>query len=237
MSETQMLDVAIQKRQGDFSLDAAFEVPLDGVTGLVGPSGSGKSTLFACLAGLSKPDAGRIAIGGRTLFDADRRIDMRSARRRIGVVFQDGLLFPHMNVHRNLLYGARRPDLDHFDDVVDALGLSPLLRRRPASLSGGERQRVAIGRALMVSPRLLLMDEPLSSLDPERKFRVLELLEAVRDRFGTPMIYISHAPEEIRRIADRLLMLRDGRLVTPEPAVWSLRASQPSSPHAPECAA
>lgn len=230
MTGSGQLSVALTKRQGDFTLEVAFDAPLSGAMGLVGPSGSGKSTLFACLAGLASPDSGRIEIDGEVMLDTAKGVDMRPARRRIGVVFQDGLLFPHMSVRRNLVYGAPRGregsagqglsggDPDRFDAVVSALGLGPLLRRRPPSLSGGERQRVAIGRALLARPRLLLLDEPLSSLDPERKFEVLTLLEGARDQFGTPMIYISHAPEEIRRIADRVLTMRAGRLLDAETA-------------------
>lgn len=213
------IEVALRKRQGDFELDIALSAPLAGVLGLVGPSGAGKSTLFACLAGMAEPDAGRVVFGDRVIFDSGLGLRLTPAERGVGVVYQDGLLFPHLNVRRNLLYGAgRRPDARFFDLVVETLGIGGLLRRKPPSLSGGERQRVAIGRALVARPQLLLLDEPLSSLDPERKSEVLTLLEAVRDETRTPMIYISHAPEEIRRIADRVATLREGRLVTPDNA-------------------
>lgn len=213
------IEIALRRRQGGFTLDVALSAPLSGVLGLVGASGAGKSTLFGCLAGMAEPDSGRVVLGDRVLLDSARGVRLKPAERGIGVVYQDGLLFPHLSVRRNLLYGAgRAPDPRFFDLVVETLGLGGLLGRKPPGLSGGERQRVAIGRALMARPRLLLLDEPLSSLDPERKAEVLTLLEAVRDETRTPMIYISHAPEEIRRMADRVATLRGGRLVMPESA-------------------
>lgn len=208
-----MLDIHIVKTVGDFTLDAQFQVPSAGVTGLVGPSGAGKSTLFACLSGLSRPDDGHIVVDGVTLFDKRRGICIPPANRDIGIVFQDGHIFPHMSVRRNLLYGRRRAKHGlPFEEVVALLDLGAHLGRRPASLSGGERQRVAIGRALLSQPRLLLLDEPLNGIDPARKQEVLAYLDRIACQSGIPMIYISHAPEEIRYLADRALTIRDGRI-------------------------
>ena len=217
-----MLEIQIRKRLGDFALDVEIEVPAHGVLGVVGASGAGKSTLFACIAGLTRPDAGRIRVGDLTLFDSARRIDLPTAKRGVGVVFQEGLLFPHMTVRRNLLYGAPRFDRPAFARLIDVLAIGGLLERRPGLLSGGERQRVAIGRALLREPRLLLLDEPLAALDPDRKDEVMGHLEAIRDAMATPILYISHAPGEIRRLADRVVVLRHGKIVSPAtaPAVW-----------------
>ncbi|MEX5729921.1 molybdate transport system ATP-binding protein [Rhodovulum iodosum] len=208
-----MIEVALVKRQGDFLLEVDFCAPADGVLGLVGPSGAGKSTLFSCLAGHTRPDAGRIAVQGRVLYDSAAGINLPPARRGIGVIFQDGLLFPHLSVRRNLRYGAPRPDPALEAQLVEVLALGPLLSRRPGALSGGERQRVAIGRALMARPDLLLLDEPLSALDGGRRDEVMRLLEELRATTSTPMIYISHAAEEIRRLADSVVTLRGGRVV------------------------
>ncbi|MBC58456.1 MAG: hypothetical protein CL814_16180 [Confluentimicrobium sp.] len=212
MGGGEVIELKLEKSQGAFTLDVAFSLPFSGILGLMGPSGSGKSTLFSCLAGHAVPDEGRIAVRGTTLLDTRRRVNLRPARRGIGIVFQDGLLFPHMSVRRNLTYGARAGAPDLLAELTEVLELAPLMERRPASLSGGERQRVAIGRALMAEPRLLLLDEPLSALDPARREEVLCLLERVHDRTGTPMIYISHAPEEIRRLAQTVITLDRGRI-------------------------
>lgn len=173
------------------------------VLALVGASGSGKSSLLHAIAGLVRPRAGRIALGGRVLLDREARIDLPAHRRRLGYVFQDGRLFPHLNVAGNLRYGApREPGRIAFDDVVELLGLSPLLTRRPVALSGGEAQRVALGRALLSQPRVLLLDEPVSMLDFERRDELLAYLERVRDVAALPMIYVSHHPGEVARLAD-----------------------------------
>lgn len=205
-----MIEIRVFKRQGDFTLDLETVLPSTGVSGLIGPSGSGKSSLFALLAGHTVPDQGVIRIAGQTLFDSGRGINVPPARRGIGLVFQDGLLFPHMTVRRNLLFATPAQPGAFFEELVGTLKLGPLLDRRPGHLSGGERQRVAIGRALMAQPRLLLLDEPVSALDPALREEVLQLLEALRDRSGTPMIYIGHAPEEIRRLASFVVALKDG---------------------------
>lgn len=199
-----------------FTFDAAFEAG-PGVTALFGPSGAGKSTALALLAGLERPDAGRIALDGAAVVDTERRLWTPAHRRRIAVVFQDSRLFPHLSVRANLLYGrwftpaaARRVALE---PVVEVLGVGHLLDRRPASLSGGERQRIAIGRALLASPRLLLMDEPLASLDADRKLEILPFIERLRDEFAIPIVYVSHSVEEVARLASLVVRLEGGRVV------------------------
>lgn len=211
-----MIDIDIGLTRGDFSLDVAFTAG-EGATALFGRSGSGKSTILAALAGLLRPTRGHVRIGDTTLFDADRWIAVPSHKRRIGYVFQDAQLFPHLSVRANLGYGRyfapkaeRRLDLE---TVVEVLGIGALLDRRPVTLSGGERQRVAIGRALLAAPRLLLMDEPLASLDQQRKREILPLIERVRDEFGVPILYVSHAPDEVARIAAHVVVIEAGRVV------------------------
>ncbi len=203
-----MIEVDVRKRLGDFTLDAAFEAP-EGVTALFGKSGSGKTSLINAIAGLLRPDDGRIAVGDDVLFDRARRVDIPAWRRRVGYVFQDARLFPHMSVARNLAYGGRH-DRDH---VIEMLGLEALLDRRPAALSGGERQRVALGRALMSGPRLLLMDEPLSALDEARKAEILPWLERLRDEVRLPILYVSHATSEVARLATTVVVFENGRVL------------------------
>jgi len=211
-----MLSVAVEKRLGSFRLEAAFAAPARGVTALYGRSGSGKTTLVNLLAGLLRPDRGRIALGGETLDDCEAGRHLAPERRRLGYVFQDARLFPHLSVEQNLLYGLRRapPAARWLEPArVDALlELAPLHRRAPATLSGGERQRVALGRALLAQPRLLLLDEPLASLDQGRKEEVLPFLERLRDELGLPMVYVSHAMPEVVRLADHLVLLDRGRV-------------------------
>jgi molybdate transport system ATP-binding protein len=208
--------VAVKTRHGRFHLDAAFEGS-EGVTVLFGPSGAGKSSILAAVAGALRPDEGRIVLGERTLLDRSRGIDEPPERRAIGWVFQDARLFPHLGVEGNLRYGLERvrgrPSPIAFDAVVEALGVGPLLNRRPLSLSGGEAQRVALGRALLSQPRLLLMDEPLAALDEDRKAEILTFIERVRDLFGTPMLYVTHSRSEARRLADRVVRLEAGAVV------------------------
>jgi molybdate transport system ATP-binding protein len=212
---TDMLAVDVQKRLGDFSLSAKFETER-GVTALFGPSGSGKSSLVNIIAGLLKPDKGRIAIDGDVMFDSAGGVNVPPHKRGIGYVFQEGRLFPHMNVRSNLDYGrwmsGIRKDAATFDRVVHLLGIGHLLDRRPGALSGGERQRIAIGRALLMQPRLLLLDEPLASLDAARKAEIFPYLERLRDEARVPMIYVSHSPAEIRRIANAVVTLEDGKV-------------------------
>jgi molybdate transport system ATP-binding protein len=211
-----MLEVRIRRKQGNFTIDAAFSVEASGVTALFGPSGAGKTSIVNMVAGLDRPDAGRIVMNGRCLFDSTRGIDVPPEKRRVGYVFQDGRLFPHLSVRSNLTYGMRLlPKSEryvHFDPVVQLLGIAPLLDRRPAKLSGGEKQRVAIGRALLCSPALLLMDEPLASIDGDRKSEVLPFISRLCRDFSTPIVYVSHVMEEIERLAHHLVLLENGRV-------------------------
>ena len=197
-----------------FEVDAVFVTAERGVTALFGPSGCGKTTILEMVAGLRRPGAGRIALGERVLVDVAAGVSLPPEERRIGFVFQDGRLFPHRTVAENLVYGARRRPARTlpFDDVVDLLELRPLLARRPGSLSGGERQRTAVGRALLRGPDLLLLDEPLAALDDAIKGRILRYLERVIDAFAIPALYVSHDLAEVRRLADRVVFLRDGRV-------------------------
>ena len=215
------LSVRLGHRFPDFELDVAFEAP-EGVTALFGRSGSGKTTVVNALAGLLRPRSGRVAVDGRVLLDTEKGLDLPPHRRRVGYVFQDGRLFPHMSVARNLRYGgwfaARRPPRQAFDEILDMLGIEALLDRRPGALSGGEKQRVAIGRALLSGPDLLLMDEPLASLDEARKDEILPYLERLRDRTATPVLYVSHSVPEVARLATTVVTLRDGHVTAAGPA-------------------
>jgi len=213
-----MLRVELRKRRGAFALDAAFCAPTPGVTALFGRSGCGKSTLISLIAGLLAPDAGRVVLDDDVLFDSERHLSVDARHRRMGVVFQDARLFPHLSVRGNLDYGARRvaraaPRPVAFDDVVSLLGLAGLIARRPHELSGGEKQRVAFGRALLSQPRLLLLDEPLASLDLARREEVLPYLERLRDAFAIPIVYVSHQFDEVLRLATRVVLLDAGRTV------------------------
>jgi molybdate transport system ATP-binding protein len=209
-----MLAVDVEKKLGDFSVAATFEAA-DGVTALFGPSGSGKTSIVSMVAGLVTPDRGRIMCNGTVLFDSARRVCVSPHRRGIGYVFQDGRLFPHMTVAQNLDYGRRMyripADADERERVVTLLDIARLLDRRPGKLSGGERQRVAIGRALLMRPQLLLLDEPLASLDAARKREIFPYLLRLRDE-TVPMIYVSHNAAELRRIATTIVRIDDGRV-------------------------
>jgi len=209
-----MFDVKLGKKQGDFQVDAAFCTHSAGVTALFGPSGAGKTSVANMIAGLSRPDSGFVRIHGTTLFDSEKRINLKPYKRRVGYVFQEGRLFPHFSVKGNLTYGMKRIKGSRrfidFNKVVDLLGISHLLDRRPARLSGGEKQRVAIGRALLASPGLLLMDEPLASLDAARKAEVLPFIKKLPGQFDIPILYVSHSVDEIRSLADNLVFLVDG---------------------------
>jgi len=210
-----MLSVDVEKRLGDFNLAAKFETAA-GATALFGPSGSGKTSLVNMIGGLLTPDRGRIALGEDVLFDSATRINVPAHRRRIGTVFQEGRLFPHMTVARNLDYGRWMSGLSddpaEWQRIVTLLDIGGLLQRRPGRLSGGERQRIAIGRALLMKPRLLLLDEPLASLDRARKLEILPYLARLRDEAKVPMIYVSHLAGEIQRLCRQVVRIEDGRV-------------------------
>ena len=220
-----MIEVDIAVTHGAFALQAAFSADAP-IVALFGRSGAGKSTIVNAIAGTVRPSRGRIAVGGRTLFDSATRMDLPPEDRRVGYVFQDALLFPHMSVAANLGYGERlTPRETRFvdrDRVIALLDLGRLLDRRPASLSGGERQRVAIGRALLASPRILLMDEPLASLDAPRKAEILAYIELLRDELRLPIVYVSHALEEVTRLADSMVVITDGRVSATGPVAQVL---------------
>jgi molybdate transport system ATP-binding protein len=210
-----MLRVDVFKQLGEFSVQASFASE-GRVTGLFGASGAGKTSLVNMIAGLLKPDRGTIAIDNEVLDDSAARLHIPAHRRRIGYVFQDARLFPHLDVTRNLDYGRRMnrltPDPANQQRVVDLLDIGKLLDRRPGQLSGGERQRVALGRALLAQPRLLLLDEPLGSLDEERKAEILPYLMRLRDEANVPMVYVSHDADEMRQLATQVVMLKRGRV-------------------------
>ena len=210
-----MLVVDVEKRFGDVTIAARFTSD-DGATALFGPSGSGKTTIVNMIAGLVRPDRGRLMYRGRLLFDAPAGVNIPPHRRRFGYVFQDGRLFPHLSVARNLDYGRRMCGLarDRAETarIVDLLDIGHLTDRRPGKLSGGERQRVAIGRALLMRPQLLLLDEPLASLDAARKAEIMPYLERLRDEANVPMIYVSHHAAEVKRIATSVLLIEAGKV-------------------------
>ncbi|CAN1554181.1 ModC ABC-type molybdate transport system, ATPase component [Rhabdaerophilaceae bacterium] len=210
-----MIAFSCQAKRGEFTLDARFEVG-HGISALTGPSGAGKSTIIRMIAGLDKPDSGEISVGGTVLLNTGRGLSVPPHRRRIGLVFQDALLFPHLTVRGNLGYGRwftpHEARTMASETMISVLGIEHLLGRYPHSLSGGERQRVAIGRALLSSPRLLLLDEPLASLDQARKDEILPFIERLRDEFAIPMLYVSHSENEVRRLASTIIAIRSGRV-------------------------
>lgn len=209
------LSVAVRHQVGSFRLDAAFDCA-EGVTALFGQSGAGKTTIINAIAGLVRPDAGRIALDGETLFDGDLGIHVPARWRRFGYVFQEGRLFPHLTVRKNLtfsrLFGIGEATSAEFGHIVELLGLGELLERRPAQLSGGEKQRVAIGRALLARPRVLLLDEPLASLDLPRRNEIMRYIELLRDEVRIPVVYVSHSVEEVVRLAATVVLMAAGRV-------------------------
>jgi molybdate transport system ATP-binding protein len=211
-----LLDVKVEKSFGDFSISMNFSLDQSGVTVLFGKSGAGKTTLINMIAGLLSPDEGFITSDGRVFFDSSRGFSLPPEKRGLGYVFQQHRLFTHMSVENNLLFGPRfcgRPfDCGYWDRVVEVLGIGHLLTRMPNSLSGGESQRVAIGRALLACTSFLLMDEPLSSLDAERKEDLIGYISSIPQKFGIPVIYVTHAKEELSRLADRVLVISGGRV-------------------------
>jgi molybdate transport system ATP-binding protein len=213
---TIVIDVDIAQRLGEFELEVAFRADAP-IVGLFGRSGAGKTSLVNALAGIARPRRGHIVVNGETLFDSRRGVDLPPERRRLGYVFQDDLLFPHLNVEANLLYGFHRaPAAVRVIDpahIIELLGLRGLLHRLPDALSGGEKQRVAIGRALLAQPRLLLMDEPLASLDIARRDEVLRYVELLRDDLRIPIVYVSHSVAEITRLADTVVLMSEGKAI------------------------
>jgi molybdate transport system ATP-binding protein len=230
-----LIDIDVVKRLGTFELAARFSVPAHGVTAIFGRSGAGKSSLINLVAGITRPDRGTIQLGETTLFDSSRGIDLPIEERAIGYVFQDARLLPHLSVRSNLLFGARRARRRRHADglsvssVVEVLGIEALLDRRPHHLSTGERQRVALGRALLSQPRVLLMDEPMAALDASRKAELLPYIERLRSDFGIPILYVSHSLDEITRLADHMVILSEGKSV----ACGDLYAVMGSPAHAP----
>jgi molybdate transport system ATP-binding protein len=211
-----VIDVEIAQRLGDFRLDVSFRAEAP-IVGLFGRSGSGKTSVVNALAGISRPQRGRVVVNGATLFDSARGIDLPPEQRRLGYVFQDDLLFPHLRVEANLLYGFHRsPRAERViepERVIELLSLQGFLQRLPDALSGGEKQRVAIGRALLAQPRLLLMDEPLASLDVPRRDEVLRYIELLRDDLSIPIVYVSHSVAEVTRLADTVVLLSEGKAI------------------------
>ena len=223
-----VIQFSARLHRGAFALDAAFKTSAR-VAALFGPSGAGKSTIIDILAGLVRPTEGVVAIGDDVLLDTARGTFVPAHRRRIAVVFQDALLFPHLSVRQNLAFGrwfapkaARRVDVA---PIVETLGIGALLDRRPRTLSGGERQRVGIARALLASPRLLLMDEPLASLDEVRRYEILRLIERLRDATAVPILYVSHSVEEVGQLADEVIALEDGQVVVQGPPAQAFAAA------------
>jgi molybdate transport system ATP-binding protein len=218
------LDVDVDHRRGSFHLQARFTAA-PGLTALFGRSGSGKTSLVSIVGGLIRPDRGRVSIDGQTLVDTERGVFVKPHKRRIGYVFQDSRLFPHLSVRRNLLYGswfARGRSGGATADlggVVELLGIGHLLERDPDSLSGGEKQRVAIGRALLAKPRLVLMDEPLASLDEARRAEILPYIERLRDEAGVPILYVSHSVAEVARLATTVVIMTDGKVTAVGPVL------------------
>lgn len=215
VASSPVIDFAARKSRGTFTLDVAFQTPA-GITALFGPSGSGKTTVLHLIAGLLRPDAGRIAAGPRILSDTASGIFVPKHKRRVGLVFQDAQLFPHMTVAQNLAFGRWFAPVPHRalhpQAIIEALGISALLPRRPPSLSGGEKQRVALARAMLASPDVLLLDEPLAQLDRDRRMEILPLIERLRDEFAIPMLYVTHAADEAMRLAAHVVLLADGRV-------------------------
>lgn len=216
-----MLEVALRHRFDALDLDVTFQAP-QGLTVLFGRSGSGKTTIVNAVAGLLRPDAGRIVVDGRVLLDRAQGVDLPPHRRELGYIFQEGRLFPHLTVRQNLKFGnwfaGRRARPSEFDRVVDMLGIGQLLNRRPGALSGGEKQRVAIGRALLSAPRLILADEPLAALDAPRKAEIMPYFERLRDEAGVPILYVSHSASEVARLATTVVALDEGRVIRQGPA-------------------
>lgn len=210
------LSVSVYRKRSDFTLDVAFESDCR-LTALFGPSGSGKTSVLNLIAGVLRPDKGRIVVAGQVLTDTAAHIFVPPHKRRVGFVFQDAQLFPHLTVVQNIKFGQwfRRGERNALplDVIAGVLGIDHLLKRRPATLSGGEKHRVAIARALLSSPRILLMDEPLAGLDDARRLEIMTLIERVRDEFSVPIVYVTHNRAEVKRLASRVIRFADGHIV------------------------
>ncbi len=227
-----MLSLNFMQQQGDHHLEVDLQIPASGITAIFGVSGAGKTSLINAISGLTQPQRGRIALNDRLLFDAEQGISLPPEKRRIGYVFQDARLFPHYRVRGNLQYGMAPAMKAQFDTLVSLLGLEALLPRFPLSLSGGEKQRVAIGRALLTAPDMLLLDEPLASLDLPRKRELMPYLQKLAKQVDIPMLHVSHSLEEILQLADNVLVLDAGRVKAfgPLERVWSSSAMRPWLP-------
>lgn len=216
------LQAAFTLQHDGFRLDAQLELPLQGITGVFGPSGCGKTSLLRCIAGLERAQHGQLVVNGECWQDSQRNVFLPAWQRPVGVVFQDARLFPHMTVQRNLAYGMERksrsqPDMPDLGQITELLGIGHLLDRKPLRLSGGEQQRIAIARALLTHPGLLLMDEPLAALDYQRKAEIMPFLERLHHELSTPVIYVSHSLDEITRLADQLVLMERGRTLAQGP--------------------
>ncbi|WP_264272950.1 molybdenum ABC transporter ATP-binding protein ModC [Duffyella gerundensis] len=229
-----MLELHFSQRLGDHQLTLDVNLPASGITAIFGVSGAGKTSLINAIGGLTQPQQGYIRLNDRLLSDSEQRLFLPPEKRRVGYVFQDARLFPHYRVRGNLHYGMAASMKSQFDELVALLGIEPLLDRFPASLSGGEKQRVAIGRALLTAPDILLLDEPLASLDVPRKREVLPYLQQLARRVQTPMLYVSHSLDEILQLADNVLVLDQGRVKAwgPLEQVWASSAMRPWLPRA-----
>jgi len=223
------LEICYQQTLGDTKFDIDLTLPEKGITAVFGRSGAGKTSLINVIAGLKTPSGGHIRINGVTLYDSQLRINIAVHKRNVGYVFQDARLFPHYKVAKNLTYGVKKADVAHFKVIVELLALEPLLERYPHQLSGGEKQRVAIGRALLSKPDILLMDEPLASLDLPRKREVLPYLEQLAHSIEIPIIYVSHSLNEVLRLAQHLVVVEQGKVAVAGPIdqVWSSKAMKP----------
>ena len=227
-----MLSLNFMQQQGDHQLEVDLQIPAKGITAIFGVSGAGKTSLINAISGLTQPQRGRIQLNERLLFDAEQKIALPPEKRRIGYVFQDARLFPHYRVRGNLQYGMAPAMKAQFDSLVSLLGLEALLPRFPLSLSGGEKQRVAIGRALLTAPDMLLLDEPLASLDLPRKRELMPYLQKLAKQVDIPMLYVSHSLDEILHLADNVLVLDAGKVKAfgPLERVWSSSAMRPWLP-------